>query len=104
MPVPALACQMFFAELARLQPVIWRAPLMTGCADGAACQITVCPLVPESAAVKRSGLDSRYTPSASWTTMSPLMPATMERTAAWAPLSAQGWLLEQALPLPDGEA
>ncbi len=58
-PAPTFACQMFRPELARLQPVICRAPLMTGCADGAACHTTVCPLVPESAAVNRSGDDSR---------------------------------------------
>ena len=66
--------------------------------------MTVCPPVPESAAVNRSGVDSRYTPSASWTAMSPDMPATIERTAACAADSEHGWLLEQVLPLPDGDA
>jgi hypothetical protein len=73
---------MFLEALASDQPVTSRAPLIVGWAEGAACQITVCPLVPESAAVSRNGVDSRYTPSASCTTMSPDMPLTIERTAA----------------------
>jgi hypothetical protein len=33
-------------------------PLMTGCAPGAAVQVTVWPLVPESRASRASGCDS----------------------------------------------
>jgi len=32
------------------------------------------------------------------------MPATMDRTAACAPDTEHGWLLEQAVPPPDGDA
>src|SRR5689334_18041745 len=94
---------MFFVALANDQPVTARAPLKTGCADGAACHITVCPLVPESAAVNRNGAESRYTPSASWTTMSPDIALSCDRTAAWAPVTEHGWAAEQAVPLPDGD-
>src|SRR5690349_1139266 len=86
------------------QPVTARAPLNTGRADGAACHTTVWPLDPESSAVNRIGADSRYTPSASWTTMSSDMASFSDRTAAWASASAHGWALEQAVPVPDGAA
>ena len=61
-------------------------------------------MLPESAAVNRNGADSRYTPSANWTTMSPDIPPTIDRTAACAPDKEQASLLEQLLPLPDGDA
>jgi hypothetical protein len=81
---------MFFPESATLHPVTGRAPVTTGCADAAACHTTVWPPVPESAAVNCKGADNRYTPSASWTAISPDMPPTMERTAACAPDSEHG--------------
>jgi hypothetical protein len=103
-PAPALACQMFFPASTSVQPVTRSAPLNTGCADGAACQTTVWPPVPESAAVSRSGAGSRYTPSASWTTRSPDIPATIDRTAACAADSEHGSAAEQLVPVPDGAA
>jgi hypothetical protein len=89
---------------ARLHPVTARAPLIAGRADGAACHTTVWPLVPESSAVSRNGADRRYTPSASCTTMSPDIASFSARTAVCAPVSEQGWVAEQALPAPDGDA
>ena len=77
---------------------------MLGCAPTAACQLTVWPLAPESAAVNFSGAVRRYTPSASWTTMSPDIVLTMERTSVWAADSGQGCAVVQAVPVPDGEA
>ncbi|GGO32169.1 hypothetical protein GCM10011574_71070 [Microbispora bryophytorum] len=61
-------------------------------------------MVPESAAVSRSGEESRYAPSASCTTMSPDMELFCDRTAACAPDSEHGWADEQVLPVPEGEA
>src|SRR3954467_15985254 len=95
---------MLRAELASDQPVTCRAPVMVGCAPGAACQITLWPLVPESSAASRSGDDSRYTPSASCTTMSPDAPATIERTVLCAVDSEHGCVSEQLVPEPEGEA
>ena len=103
-PAPTLVCQIFFDAFVWVQPVTWRAPLMVGRAPGAACQTTVWPPVPESAAVKLSGVLRRYTPSASWTTMSSDMPLVRARTAVRTESSEQGWSAEQVLPLPDGEA
>src|SRR3954471_983933 len=104
MPVPTLACQMFLAGSARLQPVTALAPVITGCAEAAACQATVWPLVPESAAVNRSGAACRYAPSASCTTMSPDIVPLIERTAACPDAREHGWAAEQALPVPEGDA
>ena len=50
--------QMFFAGSVRCQPVSCWPPLITGCAPGAAVQVTVCPLV-RTAAPRCSGLVSR---------------------------------------------
>jgi hypothetical protein len=86
------------------QPVTARAPLNTGRADGAARHTTWCPLVPESAEVKRSGADSRYTPPASSTTMSSDMLSLSDRTAVCAPDSEHGLVAAQAVPVPVGEA
>src|SRR5690606_19006091 len=60
--------------------------------------------LPESAAVNWSGVDSRYTPPASSTTMSPDIPAFSERTAVCAAASGQGWAEVQAVPVPAGDA
>ena len=81
-----------------------RAPVITGRAEAAACQITVKPLLPESAAVNRIGADSRYTPSANSTTMSPDIELFIDLTAACAPDSEHGWAAEQLVPVPVGEA
>jgi hypothetical protein len=54
--------------------------------------------------VNVNGDVTRYTPSASCTTMSPDIEPTIERTAVCAPVNEHGWLAEQLLPLPDGEA
>src|SRR3954447_26689812 len=104
MPVPTLARQMFFPESATLQPVTCRAPLMDGCAPGAACQVTVCRLVAESAAVRVSGAPGRYTPSASCTAMSVDMDPVIVRTCAWALDSEQGCATEHSVPVPDTDA
>src|SRR3954469_7020349 len=69
--VPTEACQMLRCALVWVHPVTCLAPVITGWAPGAACQRTVYPLDPESSAVRRNGEDSRYAPSASWTTRSP---------------------------------
>ena len=76
---------------------------MTGRAPAAACQNTVWPLVPESAAVNVSGAASRYVPSASCTTMSPVIVGAIARTAACAWADEHGWADEQAVPEPEGE-
>jgi hypothetical protein len=89
---------------ATVHPVTARAPLIAGRADGAACQTTVWPFVPESAAVSRNGDDRRYTPSDSCTTMSSDIASFSDRTAACAPVREHGSVLEQAVPVPDGEA
>ena len=60
--------------------------------------------MPESAAVSRRGDESRYTPSASCTTMSPDIEPFSPRTAVWAAVSEHGWAALQLLPLPDGDA
>ncbi len=103
-PAPTPARQMFLPESASDQPVTALAPLMTGTAPSAARHVTVYPLEPESAAVSRSGAESRYTPPASSTTMSPDIPAFSARTAACTADSAHGWAEVQAVPLPDGAA
>ena len=66
--------------------------------------MTVWPLFPESAAVSRSGADSRYTPSASCTTMSPDIAPFSDRTAVCAAASEHGWADVQPVPVPDGDA
>ena len=81
-----------------------RAPLMTGRASGAACHETVWPLLPESAAVNSSGVVRRYTPSASRTTMSPIIQRLSALTLALAWSSEHGLLAEQAVPVPVGDA
>src|SRR5262245_31211553 len=95
---------MFFAESASDHPVTALAPLTTGCADGAARHTTRYPLLPESAAVSRSGAESRYPPSASSTTMSPDIELLRDRTAVWAAVSEHGCTAEQLVPVPKGEA
>ncbi|GIJ22445.1 hypothetical protein Vlu01_30690 [Micromonospora lutea] len=60
--------------------------------------------MPESAAVNRSGDASRYTPSASCTTMSPDIEAFIDRTTDCAPVNEHGWAAVQLLPPPEGEA
>jgi hypothetical protein len=103
-PAPTLARQMFLPASVSDHPVTALAPLITGRADGAACQMTVRPLVPESSAVSRNGADSRYTPSANCTTMSSDIASFSARTAVCAPAREHGWALEQVVPVPDGDA
>jgi hypothetical protein len=95
---------MFFAESASDHPVTALAPLITGRADGAACHTTRNPLLPESAAVSRIGVESRYVPPASSTTMSPDIVLFIVLTAACAPDSEHGWAAVQLEPVPVGEA
>ncbi|GAA4566841.1 hypothetical protein GCM10023193_44450 [Planotetraspora kaengkrachanensis] len=95
---------MFFAESASDQPVTALAPLITGRADGAARHTTWYPLLPESAAVSRSGAESRYTPSANSTMMSPDIAPVRDRTCACTSGKEHGWAAEQPLPVPEGEA
>ena len=50
---------MLFAESCSVQPVTCCPPDSTGAAPDAACQMTLCPLLPESAVAKTSGADRR---------------------------------------------
>src|SRR6185437_4920577 len=97
------ACQMFAAESCSVQPLTCCPPDSTGVAPAAACQKTVCPLVPESAAVKTSGADNRYVPPASCTAMSPRMLAVIERNEDWAWAREHGAVAVQAVTEPVGE-
>ncbi len=54
--------------------------------------------------MNRSGDESRYVPLANSTTMSPDIALLMARTAVWAPVSEHGWLAEQLVPVPAGDA
>src|SRR5689334_20835239 len=94
---------MLLAESFSDHPVTCRPPEITGVAPAAACHTTVCPLLPESAAPRASGADSRYVPPASCTTTSPVMLPSTASTAAFACVSEQGAAAEQEVPLPLGE-
>ncbi len=101
-PVPTLAFQMFCPASACVQPVTFCPPEITVFAEP--CQITVWPLVPESAAVKVSGELNVYVPPASWTTTSPVIVGAIVRTDVWAWAREHGWADEHAVPEPVGEA
>ncbi len=99
----AEAFQMFLPESLTAHPVIDLPPERMGWAPDAACQVTVWPFVPESAAVKTSGDVSRYVPSASSTTRSLFIVLAALRTTLWAWVIEQGAALVQVVPVPVGE-
>src|SRR5437763_8723913 len=94
---------MFADASCSVQPVTCCPPDRIGFCPACACQLTVWPLVPESAAPRVSGADSRYVPPARATTISPLMFESIASTDDLACVREHGVAELQALPLPVGE-